>query len=158
VPEPAGDYWHIVTDLCSSFSQPNSWWCGDDADTSLIPPNLNNALFSPVISIAGAATCTFRHLVHAEVPTVDYDYWAEHVSLDGGTTFHQTHAWWGDFAGCDGWGSSGFAGDDLSPFFGDGTDFVFQITFHTTDNGCGPGAAGGAGVNLDDVWLEGETW
>jgi len=29
-------------------------------------------------------------------------------------------------------------------------------TFHTTDNGCGPGAAGGAGINVDDTWAEGE--
>ncbi len=157
VPGSAGDWWHIVTDLCSSFSPPNSWWCGDDADSSLIPPNLANALYSPVISIAGAATCTLRHLVHAEVPTVDNDYWAEDVSLDGGVTWHATNAWLGDFAGCDGWGSAGFAGDDLTPFFGDGTDFQFQITFYTTDNGCGPGAAGGAGINLDDTWLEGEA-
>jgi hypothetical protein len=26
---------------------------------------------------------------------------------------------------------------------------------HTTDNGCGPGAGGGAGLVLDDVYLEG---
>jgi hypothetical protein len=155
VPGAAGDYWHIVTDLCSSFSDPNSWWCGDDADTSLIPPNLADALFSPVVSVAGAATCTLRMLIHAEVPTVDNDYWNNSVSLDGGTTFHSVGSWWGDFAGCDGWGTAGIAGDDCSAFLVDGNQFVYKLTFYTTDNGCGPGAAGGAGINLDDMWVEG---
>jgi len=31
----------------------------------------------------------------------------------------------------------------------------YMITFYTTDNGCGPGVAGGAGINLDDTWFEG---
>ncbi len=157
VPEPAGDYWHIVTDLCSSYSDPHSWWCGDDADTGLIPPNLANALYSPIINVSDAYTCTLRHLVHAEIPTVDSDLWTEAVSLDGGVTWHQTHAWWGDFQACDGWGSSGFAGDDLGPYLIDGDNFMFRITMYTTDNGCGPGVAGGAGINLDDFWLEGVT-
>jgi hypothetical protein len=157
VPGAAGNYWHIVSDLCSAFSDPNSWWCGDDADTSLIPPNLQNALYSPVIDVSGAVTCTLRHLVHAEVPNVSpQDYWTESVSMDGGTTWHDLHGWVGDFAGCDGWGSSGFAGDDLTSLLVEGTDVVWMIAFFTTADGCGPGAAGGAGINLDDTWIEGE--
>jgi len=26
--------------------------------------------------------------------------------------------------------------------------------FHSTDNGCGPGDGGGAGIMLDDTWVE----
>jgi len=33
----------------------------------------------------------------------------------------------------------------------------YMITFYTTDNGCGPGVAGGAGINLDDTWFEGQV-
>ena len=47
----------------------------------------------------------------------------------------------------------GIAGIDLTPFL-PGTSFRFRLTFYTTDDGCGPGAAGGAGVMLDDTWIE----
>ncbi len=35
------------------------------------------------------------------------------------------------------------------------TMFRICITFYTNDDGCGPGSAGGAGINIDDMWLEG---
>ena len=47
VPGAAGDFWHVIDRACPAFSDPHSWWCGDDADTSLVPPNLQDALFSP---------------------------------------------------------------------------------------------------------------
>ncbi|MCK4915781.1 MAG: hypothetical protein KAS89_06395, partial [Candidatus Eisenbacteria sp.] len=153
VPSSAGDYWHIIDRACPAYSDPHSWWCGSDADTSLIPPNLNNSLISPAVNIVGAGTCTLRMLLHAEVPTVDNDYWTEEVSVDGGGTWVMTGAWWGDFGSCDGWGTSGIAGIDISDFL-PGTAFQFKLTFYSTDNGCGPGSAGGAGIMLDDTWLE----
>jgi hypothetical protein len=153
IPATSGDFWHIIDRCCPAYSDPHSWWCGDDADTTLIPANLNNSLISPAISIVGSATCTLRFLLHAEVPTVDNDYWTEHVSVDGGGTWVQTGAWWGDFGQCDGWGTSGIGGTDISLLL-PGTMFQFKLTFYSTDNGCGPGAAGGAGIMLDDTWLE----
>lgn len=153
LPASAGNYWHIVSDYCSSYSVPHSWWCGDDADSSLIPGGLNNSLMTPQIDITGSLVCTLMNLIHAEVPTVDNDYWTEDVSTDGGTTWYQIGAWWGDFGECGRWGSAGIAGYDLEPYL-PGTGLYFMITFHTTDNGCGPGAAGGAGINLDDTWVE----
>ncbi len=156
VPASAGDYWHQITRMCPAFSDPTSWWCGDDADTSLIPPNLSNSLISPPVDISGltrASACTLFFALHAEVPTVDNDYYTEWVSVDGGTTWHQTGAYWGDFGQCDGWASHGFAGVDLTLLL-PGTFFQFKLTFNTTDNGCGPGTAGGAGIMLDDTWLE----
>ncbi len=151
VPDAAGDYWHLVDDVCSSNVIP-SWWCGDDADTSLIPPNLKNALYTPGIDISGAWTCTVRFALHAEVPTVDNDYWTDWVIVDG--IAYQTGAWWGDFAGCGGFGTPGLNGTDISGLLPASEAKVMWI-FHTTDNGCGPGAAGGAGINIDDTWLEG---
>lgn len=157
VPGAAGDWWHIVVDLCSSASPPNSWWCGDDADSNLIPPNLQNELKSPVIPVTNAVTCTVRNYNHAGVPTVDNDYWVEAVSLDGGVVFYDLHAWWGDFEGCAGWGTSGINGDDVTAFLVDGDQLVYKKTFYTTDNGCGPALNQGAGINFDDVWVEGEV-
>ncbi len=76
VPGAAGDYWHIIDRRCPAYSDPHSWWCGDDADTSHIPGNLQNALISPFIDISGALVCTVACAIHAEVPTVDNDHWA----------------------------------------------------------------------------------
>jgi hypothetical protein len=156
VPAASGDYWHQITRLCPAYSDPTSWWCGDDADTSLIPPDLCNSLISPQVDIsylAPASTCTLFFALHAEVPTVDNDYWTESITTDGGTTWYGLGAWWGDFEQCDGWGLNGLSGIDLTSFL-PGTFFQFKLTFNTTDNGCGPGAAGGAGIMLDDTWLE----
>ena len=147
----AGDYWHLVNDVCSSNVIP-SWWCGDDADTSLIPPNLSNALITAGIDISPAFTCTVRWAIHAEVPTVDNDYWTDWVIVDGVT--YQTGAWWGDFEGCAGFGTAGLTGVDITGLL-PASEVKLMIVFNTTDNGCGPGFAGGAGINLDDTWAEG---
>jgi hypothetical protein len=153
VPAASGDWWHQIARSCPAYSDPHSWWCGDDGDTSLIPPNLSNSLLSPVVNIAGSTVCTMRLFLHAEVPTVDNDYWTEEVTVDGGSTWHLTGAWWGDFGQCDGWGTSGLTGIDISPFL-PGSSFQFRLSFHTTDNGCGPGVTGAAGIMLDDFWVE----
>lgn len=153
IPGAVGDYWHIVSRACPAYSDPHVWWCGDDADTSLIPANVSNSLISPPVSISGAAVCTLRFLIHAEVPTVDNDYWVEEVTTDGGATWYSLGSWWGDFGQCDGWATHGIDGIDLSPYL-PGTSFQFRLTVYTTDNGCGPGTAGGAGVMLDDTWVE----
>jgi hypothetical protein len=153
IPASSGDWWHLADRPCAAYSDPHVWWCGDDADTSLIPPNLDNSLVSPEITIVGSSTCTLRMLLHAEVPAVDYDYWLEEITTDGGGEWIATGNWWGDFGQCDGWAVSGITGTDLSPYL-PGTTFQFRLSFHTTDNGCGPGAAGGAGIMLDDIWLE----
>jgi hypothetical protein len=153
VPSAAGDYWHQIDRECPAYSDPHSWWCGDDADTSLIPPSLNNSLLSPLIDVTGVTVCTLRFLLHAEVPTVDNDYWLEDVSTDGGATWYMVGNYWGDFAQCDGWATHGLNGIDIGPYL-PGTSFQFKLTFVTTDNGCGPGVAGGAGITLDDTWVE----
>ncbi len=151
VPGAAGDYWHLVDDVCSSNVIP-SWWCGDDADTSLTPPNLVNSLISPVININGAWTCTVRYAIHAEVPTVDNDYWINSVIVDG--FVYNLSAYWGDFEECGGFGTAGLDGDDIDILLPAST-LQYMVTFYTTDNGCGPGVAGGAGINLDDTWVMG---
>jgi hypothetical protein len=153
VPPPAGDWWHRVSRRCPAYSGTRSWWAGDDADTSHVPPLLKDALISPAVSMVGASVCTLRFLLHAEVPTVGNDLWTEEVTTDGGATWHMVGAWWGDFGQCSGWATHGIQGIDLTPFL-PGNEFRFRLTICTDDNGCGPGVAGGAGIMLDDVWLE----
>jgi len=158
VPGAAGDYWHITPRPCSAFSPPNVWWCGDDADTSLIPPGLDNWLMTPYVDLTGAVATTLRFILHAEVPMVDDDYWTEEVTMDGGDTWYHSGTYWGDYGTCEGWSLRALLfGIDLTPYVAHGNVFAFRITFHTTDNGCGPGAGGGAGVMLDDMFLEGHV-
>ena len=152
VPQASGDWWHRVERSCASYSEPSCWWCGDDGDTSLLPPGLDNSLTSPPIDISGSLICTLRFLVHAQIPTDD-DFWTEEVSTDGGVTWYMTGAWWGDFGECDSWGGHGIDGVDLTPYL-PGDVLMFRISMHTSDNGCGPGSLGGAGIALDDTWVE----
>ncbi len=112
VPASAGDYWHQITRACPAYSDPTSWWCGDDADTTLVPPGLSNSLLSPQVNIAGSSVCTLRLLLHAEVPTVDNDYWTEEVTTDGGTTWYLAGAYWGGAGIPDEW-LVGLAGKEI---------------------------------------------
>jgi hypothetical protein len=153
VPDAAGDWWHIVPRNCLSYSGSQAWWCGDDADTSLVPASINNSLISPPIDITGSMVCTLRFLLNAQVPTTDDDFWVEEITTDGGTTWHTTGVWWGDFGQCGAWGTHGINGVDLSPYL-PGSMFRFRLTMYTTSNGCGPATTGGAGVALDDIWVE----
>jgi hypothetical protein len=95
VPQVAGDYWHLVEKRCSASSDPHCWWCGDDADTTLIPPGLDNWLMTPVIDLAGAFATTLRFILHAEVPMVDDDHWTEEITMDGGDIWYHSGTYWG---------------------------------------------------------------
>jgi len=154
-PAAAGDFWHLIDRMCPAYSDPHSWWCGIDADTSLVPPNLQDGLFSPTVDISAAAACTAYMAVHFAVPTVDDDYCAFYGSAGFG--YYGIKAYWGDFGTCDGWGGFGYIhGFDITQFdappFGMGG---FLWIMYTTENGCGPGAGGDAGVMIDDVCFEG---
>ena len=159
VPPVAGDYWHLIDRECPAYSDPHSWWCGDDADTSLLPPSLQNALYSPVITLSYAASCTIHFFLHSEVPTYQDDYYAYYGTVDG-VEYYSFGGWWGDFGQCDGWGSTPLgAGFSLTqftspPIYSAGVMFIM----YTSDDGCGPGTAGGAGIMIDDVWFEGMTY
>jgi len=156
LPQTSGDYWHLVERRCSAASDPHCWWCGDDADTSLIPPGLDNWLMSPIVDLSGAVATTLRFILHAEVPTVDDDYWTEEITMDGAETWYHSGTYWGDYESCSGWSVRAIvAGIDLVPFVTSDNLFAFRLTMHTNDNGCGPGVGGGAGVMLDDLYVEG---
>ena len=155
VPGAAGDFWHLIDRACPALSDPHSWWCGDDADTSLVPPMLQDALFSPGVDISGALSCTVHFAAHFAIPTVDNDYCAFYGSAGYG--YYGIAAYWGDFEACDGWGGGAYnTGFDITQFdappYGVGG---FLWIMYTTDNGCGPAGGGDAGIMIDDVWFEG---
>ena len=158
VPPAAGDWWHIIDRSCPALSDPHSWWCGDDADTGLIPPNLHNELCTPLVNIY-AYTCTVHFAAHHAMPTVDNDYVVYQGTCDG-EGYYTVGMYWGDFRACDGWGGTplnvGFDIGQFSPGWLLDTA-GFKFIFHTTDNGCGPGVAGDAGVMIDDIWMEGHV-
>jgi len=160
VPGAAGDFWHLIDRCCPAYSDPHSWWCGDDADTSLVPPNLNNGLFTPMVELSGddyacAYSCTAHFAAHFAIPTVDNDYCAFYGSC--GADYYGIAAYWGDFGSCDGWGGGAYnTGFDVGQFCtGDIFDAGFLFIMCTTDNGCGPGGGGDAGIMIDDFWYEG---
>jgi hypothetical protein len=161
VPGAAGDYWHLIDRACPALSDPHSWWCGDDSDTSLVPPNLQDGLFTPVVELSptyNAVSCTAHFAMHFAVPTVDNDYCAYYGTCDG-SNYYGIAAYWGDFGQCDGWGSTAYnTGFDVGQFCAGRaiTHAGFLWIMYTTDNGCGPGAGGDAGVMADDLWYEGE--
>ena len=154
VPGAAGDFWHLIDRACPALSDPHSWWCGDDADTSLVPPNLQDALFSPLVDISGADACTAHMAIHFAIPTVDNDYLALFGTAGGG--YYGIASYWGDFESCDGWGGTGYnvgfdiTQFDLPPYTWGG----FAWVMYTTDNGCGPAGGGDAGAMIDDLWYE----
>ena len=161
VPPAAGDYWHLIDRPCPAYSDPHSWWCGDDADTSLVPPNLADALFSPVIDIGYAYSCTCYFAMHFAVPTLDNDYVTILVTVGSG--YYGVASFWGDMESCDGWAGTPYnAGFDIGQF-GGGLFYEAGAAFimYTTDNGCGPAAAGDAGIMIDDLWIctnGGDPW
>jgi len=153
VPAAAGDFWHPITRKCPAYSDPTSWWCGDDADTSVVPPNLQDALFTPLVDITGADACTAYVAIHFACPTVDNDYLSMYVTATG-AGYYSIGGWWGDFGSCDGWGSTGLdIGFDCTQFDVP-EDFAWAgMVFiqYTTDNGISGAGGGDAGFMLDDL-------
>jgi len=156
IPPAAGDYWHIIDRACPAYSDPHSWWCGDDADTSLIPPNLDNSLISPAIDVSELQVATLYLRAHFEIPfATPYDWIEFSVSTDGGTTWYTEAGYYHDAESCDGWLPVwGVTGVDLTDYL-PADQLQISFTMHTSDNGCGPALAGGAGIMLDDFRLEG---
>ena len=153
VPCSAGDWWHIIDRACPAASRPHSWWCGDDADTNLVPPQLSNSLHTPIISVS-AASCTVQMYIHFGIPTIDNDY-CEFKAYANGEAYHM-FSYWGDFESCDGWGSSGIAGYDVGQFATPPiTEVGYEFIMNTTDNGCGPAVSGPAGIFVDHLTFYG---
>jgi hypothetical protein len=149
----SGDYWHLIDRACPAYSDPHSWWCGDDADTSLVPPSLYNGLFSPVVEVGSAVVCTAFFAAHYAIPSVASGF----VSYYGttGEGYYGVASYWGDFGSCSGWCSTAFnRGFDIGQFaMPYSTHAGMLFIMHTLGNGSGPGVAGDAGVMIDDLWI-----
>ncbi len=159
-PNHGGDCWHLLDDPNPALSDPHSWWCGDPATIppGLVPPNLCNGLYSPVVNLSCAASCTVHFAAHFAIPTVDNDYCAYYGTCDG-VNYYWLGSYWGDM-GLTGWSTTAYnTGFDVGQFCpGSSVDVAgFLWIMHTTENGCGPSLAGPAGVMIDDVWMEGQA-
>jgi hypothetical protein len=160
-----GDFWHVIDRACPALSDPHSWWCGDDSDTGLIPPNLRNGLFTPVVDLSGYGTvvgCTVRFAIHLAIPKYEGDYCGYYVTANGVDYYQMSGpascgwSWWGDIGSCDGWAWLPHGGYDVSDWCPDSeiTHVGLLWVMMTDDDGCGPGIAGDAGAMIDDVCFE----
>ena len=149
IPGAAGDYWHVIENEDAALSDPHCWWCGDDC-TELVPPNLQNGLYTPVMDVACATACTVRFAAHLAIATVDNDFCTYEGTCDGGT-YYTFAAVWGDM-GLTGWDTGAYnTGFDVGQFCRSLMSIGFGWVMHTTDNGCGPSSAGLPGIMIDDV-------
>jgi len=157
VQTPAGDFWHIQDRACKAASGTHAWWCGDDADTSVVPPNLRNWLMTPYVEVGGAVSCTLSFLYTWACPTTDGG-WKEQVTLDGGSNWYLTGWWFGDQ------GSLGYGPCVIfittTPCIPDlaasGSMAAFRLIMETGTTPYGPGVNGDAGITLDDTWFFGK--
>jgi len=160
LPLYGGDYWHLLDDPNPALSDPHSWWCGDPATIppGLVPPNTWNGLYSPVVDLSCATSCTVHFAAHFAIPIADEDYCAYYGTCDG-TNYYGMGAYWGDM-GLTGWSTAAYnTGFDVGQFCaGPLVDVAgFLWVMRTTCDGCGPSLAGPAGIMIDDVWMEGES-
>ena len=151
VPAAAGDYWHLISNVCKAWSGEMVWVCTQPDTPGFVPPNVQNWLKTPSIDISGALTCTTYFVIQFFVEQVDNDYWVEEVTVDNGATWTALHAWWGDqcdagYDPCDHF----LGGDDVTGLL-PGTRIMHRWTMYTTDNGCGPDVCSNAGFTIDDV-------
>jgi parallel beta-helix repeat protein len=151
----AGDYWHVIDRKCPAYSDDHSWWCGDDADTTTVPADLNNTLLSPPIDISAMTAGRLYYRMHLELPDPSQGKFRIQVTTDGGATWHRLggySGYYGDFGTCDGWSSLGTSGFDLAPYL-PATELRFRVIMVTGPSGSPPGTGGGAGVMLDDFMV-----
>jgi hypothetical protein len=153
VPAPAGDYWHIGTSLCKSFSGAG-YWANTEPDTpGFVPPSVQNWLRTPMVGVSSTVTCTVSFVFQYFTPTVDCDYWTETVHLDGVGT--QLHALWGDQCD-DGYPTCAhfLASTDITALL-PASQAQYEWTYYSTDNGAGPDVCQCAGITLDNVGFHG---
>ncbi|MCK4510450.1 right-handed parallel beta-helix repeat-containing protein [bacterium] len=154
IPPAAGDYWHIIDRACPAYSGQHSWWCGDDADTTTVPPNLRNSLISPPIDISTMTEGRLFYRNHLELPNWYQGRGRMRVTTDGGGTWYNvfSSSFWGDFGSCAGWSSRGVGGFDLTPYL-PGSELQFKLTMETEASGNPTGTAGGSGIMFDDFMV-----
>jgi hypothetical protein len=151
IPAAAGDYWHLLDNVCKAWSGSYSWACTSVDTPGIVPGLVQNWLRTPSVDISGAISCTTDFVIQFFVATVDNDYWTEEVTVDNGASWTQLHAWWGDqcdagYSPCDHFAG----GDDITNLL-PGTRLAHRWTMYTTDNGIPTNVCNCAGITIDDV-------
>ncbi|MBM3307494.1 MAG: hypothetical protein FJY74_04130 [Candidatus Eisenbacteria bacterium] len=158
----AGDYWHIRYDLCSSWSRPHSWQCVNSADTTFLPPLMQNWLDSPWIDVSYAVEAKFSAKGHFEIPGYYGDYWYVWATFNG-IDYYTLWANYGDFGACSGWSTSYNNGKTLHTLAGwpanpEGRQVQIEIAMYTDAAGTDiPSVGGTIGICFDDLTVSG-TW
>ena len=153
-PQTGQQYWHVMDRKCWSRSRPHSWWCGDDADTAHIPANIHNTLISPImdINVEPGTPCTLKFTMARQVPFVDgNDGYAFGVSYDGGATWVTYPAPGVFFNSADYPCATHYTRKFNLASYLPTASVQLKWIMVTSDDGCGPGAYGGAGLAIDDV-------
>jgi hypothetical protein len=170
--EPAGDYWHTVSNPCKAWSDPTVWVNTQIDTPGYVPPRVQNWLMTPMVDISCATTCTVRHVVQRFTPNVgrarasacaDLDGCIESVTVDGGLTWTMLRCW--PYAGLGGeWSDQCDAGslpcdhslvsDDITWLL-PGTLLAYRWVYYSSYNGAGPNSCGNAGLTIDDVGFYG---
>jgi len=162
IPAAAGDYWHLDNWLCRAYSG-NHYWEICWPSTTFVQPSLQNWLQTPVVDVPSwmnVTACTLWYVGQIFWPGAQEGVWTEEVSVDGGTSWWQVGAWYGDQCG---WG------------YGPCDHFLFSMSFtpflpghhlaarwtvltdelgNTADPAC-PYLS--AGMAIDDTWIT-FTW
>ncbi len=160
VPAAAGDYWHLDNWLCRAYSGDHYWevcWPG----TSYVQPNLQNWLQTPVVDISAyepVQGCTLYTVFQLFMPGTSGGYWTEEATTDGGATWTQTGAWYGDQCGygygpCDHFLFS----IPVRPIAGTGNQVAVRWTMYTDalGNSADPACSYiSAGITIDDTWFD----
>jgi len=160
VPPEAGDWWHLQDRLCKASSGTHSWWCGDPADTTVVPPGLSNDLIGPFISISPTASCTMQAVITMACPDPTGG-WREGCHID--YFIYELYGWYGDQSS---WGAGPCVlyyeyappGESIIPGVVPSATTVGVYYRMKTDLGSpyGPGGNGDAGLTIDDPILFGQ--
>lgn len=157
VPEPAGDYWHLVDSACQAYSGTRSWSCSYP-DSAHVPPNLRNWLMTPVVDIgqgpADACTLYFTHQMF--MSGTWGGSWQEWGTADGGQTWLRTGWWYGDQ--CEyGYGTCDHSLGEIPIMWPgwQGHQVAGKWVMLTDHEGNGPSPyCPRAGLSIDDTWVE----
>jgi hypothetical protein len=156
IPYPAGHYWHVVESMCRAVRGSHVRVNTSVDAPGFVPPGVQNWLMTPLLDLWPVLSCSISFAIQCFTPTVDYDYWAEEATRDGGEHWTQLHVWWGDQCG---WGYGPcdhfFVARNVVGFAAPGPR-AFRWTYYTTENGAGPGNCGNAGIVPDDIGFRGE--
>ena len=160
VPGAAGDYWRIAESTCQAYSDPHVWVVAHP-ETNLVQPNVQNWLQTPVVDISALEpvdACTLWTIFQFWIPAASGGGWTEQVTTDGGDTWNDAGAWYGDqcgygYAPCDHFRFS----IDLTPWLPGTGEVAVRWVVSSGDDGIEADplcSYESAGITIDDTWFQ----